>query len=478
MPESGDYFFCGVGGSGMTPLALIIQARGARVEGSDRALDQGRNTERFDFLRARGVLLHPQDGSGITRAGQILVTSAAVEETIPDVQAARRIGVAVITRARLLAQMFNSAGLGVGVAGTSGKSTTVGMIGWILHRAGKSPTIMNGADMKNFMAAGSPIASARVGDGDMFVSEVDESDGSIAFFEPRVAAVNNISLDHKSLDELRSLFRGFIERAQTVVLNLDQAETAALAADLKPGRAVTYSLRGTQADLLASSPVPSPTGVAFQVKARESGEAVAVALQVPGLHNVANALAALSVATACGVGLAEAAVHLGEFSGIRRRLEVVGTANNITVIDDFAHNPDKISATLETMHAFPGRLLLMFQPHGYGPIRLMRDALVDCFANGLHDDDVLVMPEPVYFGGTVDRSVGSRDIISDIERHGRKAFAFPDRAACGEALLRLARRGDRILVMGARDDSLSQFADELLRRLALTSGSIAVGDAG
>jgi UDP-N-acetylmuramate--alanine ligase len=337
---------------------------------------------------------------------------------------------------------------------------------------------MNGADMKNFMAAGSLIASARVGDGDIFVSEVDESDGSIAFFEPRIAVVNNISLDHKSLDELRTLFRGFIEKAQTVVLNLDNAETAALAAGLKPGQAVTYSLRGAQADLLASSPVPSPTGVAFQVKARESGEAVAVALQVPGLHNVANALAALSVATACGVGLAEAAVHLGEFSGIRRRLEVVGTANNITVIDDFAHNPDKISATLETMHAFPGRLLLMFQPHGYGPIRLMRDALVDCFANGLHDDDVLVMPEPVYFGGTVDRSVGSRDIISDIERHGRKAFAFPDRAACGEALLRLARRGDRILVMGARDDSQSQFADELLRRLALTSGSIAVGDAG
>src|SRR5207302_7222201 len=136
-------------------------------------------------------------------------------------------------------------------------------------------------------------------------------------------------------------------------------------------------------------------------------------------------------------------------------------ANDITVIDDFAHNPDKISA-------FLGRLLLMFQPHGYGPIRLMRDALVDCFANGLHDEDVLVMPEPVYFGGTVDRSVGSRDIISDIERHGRRAFAFPDRGACGEALLRLARRGDRIVVMGARDDSLSQFAHELLRRLAST----------
>src|SRR3979490_1088904 len=163
--ELGDYFFCGIGGSGMTPLALIIQARGGRVEGSDRSPDRGRNTERFDFLRAREILLHPQDGSGIRRAGQILVTSTAVEETVPDVQAARRMGAAVTTRARLLAQLFNSAGLGVGVAGTSGKSTTVGMIGWILHRAGRSPTIMNGADMKNFIDAGSPFASARAGDG-------------------------------------------------------------------------------------------------------------------------------------------------------------------------------------------------------------------------------------------------------------------------------------------------------------------------
>jgi UDP-N-acetylmuramate--alanine ligase len=290
-----------------------------------------------------------------------------------------------------------------------------------------------------------------------------------------MAVVNNISLDHKSLDELRALFSGFIAKAQTVVLNLDNAETAALAANMKPddaksGQAVTYSLRNERADLLAFAPVQLPTGVAFQVKARDTGETFAVELKVPGLHNVANALAALSVAKACGVPLAEAAVHLGSFSGIRRRLEVVGTANEITVIDDFAHNPDKISATLETMHAFPGRLLLMFQPHGYGPIRLMRNALVDCFASGLRDEDVLVMPEPVYFGGTVDRSVGSGAIVSDIERRGRVAFAFPDRRACGDALVRLARRGDRIVVMGARDDSLSQFAHELVRRLAVKGG--------
>ena len=412
------------------------------------------------------MALHPQDGSGVRRSSQILVTSAAIEETIPDVQAARRIGATVTTRARLLAELFNDAAMGIGVAGTSGKSTTVGMIGWILHRAGQSPTIMNGADMKNFAAADSPFASARVGEGAAFVCEVDESDGSIAFFEPRIAVVNNISLDHKSLQELRSLFRGFAAKAKTVVLNLDNTETAALAGDVKPSQAVTYSLGGAPADLVASQPDLSPTGVAFRVDARATGEAVAVVLKVPGLHNVANALAALGAAQACGVPLAEAAAHLAGFSGIRRRLEVVGSANGITVIDDFAHNPDKIAATLKTLHAFPGRLLLMFQPHGYGPLRMMRDGFVESFAAGMHDEDMLVMPEPVYFGGTVDRSVTSGDIIAGIAERGRKALAIAERSACSDSLVTLANPGDRIVVMGARDDSLSQFAREILQRLA------------
>jgi UDP-N-acetylmuramate--alanine ligase len=319
--------------------------------------------------------------------------------------------------------------------------------------------------MKNFIDPGSPFASARVGDGNIFVSEVDESDGSIALFEPRVAVVNNISLDHKSLDELRTLFGGFTANAQTAILNLDNVETAALAADLKPGQAVTYSLLAAPADLLASAPIAAPTGITFQVKARDTSETTTVQLKVPGLHNVSNALAALCVSRVYGVALAEAASHLGEFSGIRRRLDVVGTANEITVIDDFAHNPDKIAATLQTLHAFPGRLLVMFQPHGYTPIRLMRTVLVDCFVRGLNDEDILVMPEPVYFGGTVDRSVGSRELVCEIERHGRHAFAFPDRASCGDALVRLAHRCDRIVIMGARDDSLSHFAHEVLRRI-------------
>jgi len=463
------YFFCGVGGSGMTPLALIVQARGGVVEGSDRALDQGRNTARFDFLRRRGVRLHPQDGRGVNRPGQILVISGAVEESIPDVQAARRLGLAIVTRAELLAELFNAAAVRVGVAGTSGKSTTTGMIGWILDRAGKDPTVMNGAEMKNYIAADAPFASARIGAGPAFVSEVDESDGSIALFQPTVAVVNNVSLDHKSMDELRVLFGDFTAKARIAVLNLDNAETRALAERGAAERTITYSLSDAAADLLAGTPALRPDGVGFAVTARATGETVSVNLQAPGLHNVSNALAALGAAKACGVGLAEAATALDAFQGIRRRFEVVGAAGGVTVIDDFAHNPDKIAATLDTLHAFPGRLLLMFQPHGYGPLRQMKDAFVDTFAERLAADDVLLMPEPVYFGGTTERSVTSRDITEALEGRGRNATALADREACGARLVELARPGDRIVVMGARDDTLSQFAAELLSRLQATS---------
>jgi UDP-N-acetylmuramate--alanine ligase len=459
------YFFCGVGGSGMTPLALIVQARGARVAGSDRALDQGRNPARFDFLRESGVALHPQDGSGLTDPGQTLVVSAAVEETIPDVQAARRVGAPILTRAELLAQLFNAAPVRVGVAGTSGKSTTTAMIGWILASAGLDPTIMNGAEMKNFFGPAAPFASARVGAGAAFVSEVDESDGSIALYRPSIAVVNNIALDHKSMDELRTLFGDFAAKADIAVLNLDNAETAALAASLDPARVVTFSLGDPGADLLAGAPSLSPAGVAFSVTARRTGERAEVRLRVPGRHNMANALAAIATAGALGVSLDQAAAALAGFTGVRRRLDVVGEAGGVTVIDDFAHNPDKITATLETLHAFPGRLLVMFQPHGYGPLRLMREAFVECFADQLGPNDVLLMPEPVYFGGTADRSVGSRDIAEAVAARGRNASALTDRAACGERLLVLARSGDRIVIMGARDDSLSAFAAELLARL-------------
>jgi UDP-N-acetylmuramate--alanine ligase len=457
------YFFCGIGGSGMLPLALILRARGVTVAGSDRALDQGRTAAKFDFLRAQGIPLFPQDGSGITGPEQVVVTSAAVETQVPDVRRALGVRAALVTRAALLAELFNAAPQSIGIAGTSGKSTTTAMIAWILDRAGRDPTVVNGAVMKNFVTPDLPFASARVGESGIFVSEVDESDGSIAQYTPQIAVLNNIALDHKSLDELRSLFRDFVMKSAVAVLNLDNEETAALAMLRPRAKVISYSLERPVARLLAGDIAPAPDGIAFAVRA--GGAAIGIRLRVPGRHNVSNALAALGAALAQGVPLETAAQALGEFAGVRRRLERLGTAGGIAVIDDFAHNPDKIAATLATLHDFPGRLLLLFQPHGYGPLKLMKDAFIDAFARHMHENDVLVMPEPVYFGGTVDRSVSSRAIVQGVEARGRSAYALSDRVACGDMLVSLARPGDRIIVMGARDDTLSQFAAELLGRL-------------
>ena len=459
-----DYFFCGIGGSGMLPLALIVQARGGRLEGSDRSRDQGRTPEKFAWLEAHGVTLHPQDGSGVTRAGQIVVATGAIEDTVPDIGAAKRAGARIVTRPELLSQLFNAAPASIGVAGTSGKSTITGMIAWILHQAGREPTVMNGAVMKNFVDADHPFASARIGGPDLFVSEVDESDGSIARYDPTVAVVSNISLDHKSMEELRDLFGGFTGRAEKAVLNLDNVETQGLAQTLPAERVITFALGEESATLNAHDLAPLPAGMRFTLTER-GGDRHAVVLNVPGAHNVANALAALGAVRAIGVPLDQAVAALEGFAGIRRRMEVVGTANGVTVIDDFAHNPDKIAATLKTLHAFEGRLLILFQPHGFGPLKLMKQEFIDGFAGLMRPDDVLLMPEPVYYGGTTDRSVGSEDIAAGIRAAGRTAEALATREACGDRLVQLARAGDRIIVMGARDDTLSDFAAGLVRRL-------------
>jgi UDP-N-acetylmuramate--alanine ligase len=201
------------------------------------------------------------------------------------------------------------------------------------------------------------------------------------------------------------------------------------------------------------------------VTEKESGEKARVCLQTPGRHNLSNGLAAIAAACACGLGLREATMALMNFVGIRRRLEVVGTTKDITVIDDFGHNPDKIAATLATLHQFPGRLLVMWQPHGYGPIRQMKDELIEMFARDLAVKDVLLMPEPAYFGGTVDRSMGSNVIAEGVTARGKTALALPDRPACGDELVDLAQPGDLIVIMGARDDTLSEFAADVLRRV-------------
>jgi UDP-N-acetylmuramate--alanine ligase len=463
MSKDKSYFFCGIGGSGMLPLATILAEQGAQVAGSDRALDQGRLAAKFESLQAKGMQLFAQDGSGLISSEQILVASAAVESTVPDVKRANELGCARMTRAELLAQLFNASASSVAVGGTSGKSTVTGMIGWIASEVGRDPTIMNGAVMKNFVGDDAPFASSRVGAGGLFVSEVDESDGSIALFRPEVAVLNNISLDHKSLEELRQLFGDFAKVAQHAVYNADDNETRLLMAGLALPGAISF---GTEegADFRATHIVEAPHSIRFNLVAR--GQSWQVGLQVPGTHNVMNALAALAAANALGIALSEAVPAVEGFTGLARRFDIVGSANDITVIDDFGHNPDKIAATLKTMRAFPGRIIAFFQPHGYGPLKVMGKELAQTFAEILKPEDRVILCDPVYFGGTTDRSIGSESVIADIIEAGGLAEHIPTREECGSAIAAMARPGDRIVVMGARDDTLRVFAADILARLA------------
>jgi UDP-N-acetylmuramate--alanine ligase len=456
-------FFSGIGGSGMLPLASIVRASGAKVAGSDRSLDAGRTPHKFDYLRSLGIQLFPQDGSGL-QPGMTLVTSAAVEETVPDVVRAKELGLHHLRRPEFLAKLLNSAQRSVAVGGTSGKSTVTGMIGWILHACHRQPTVMNGAVMKNFVTPSAPFASALVGDPELFVSEVDESDGSIALYRPEIAVLTNISLDHKEMDELRQLFAHFLNASRKAVLNLDDPEVRALSSTVPEDKVIGYGFDAPGADFMGKDLQLKPNGLSFAVQAE--GERHHVELAVPGRHNASNALAAIAAARALGVPVQDAAGALARFEGLRRRLETVGEAGGVTVIDDFAHNPDKIAASLATLRAHPGRLLIMFQPHGFGPLAKMGEELAEAFTNGMAPGDRLYLPDPVYQGGTVERKRGSDWLAEQV---GTSAEHIPDRARIADALVAEARPGDRILIMGARDDTLIDFARELVEHLSQRS---------
>ncbi|MEP3051537.1 MAG: Mur ligase family protein [Erythrobacter sp.] len=461
-----SFFFCGIGGSGMLPLAQILAGLGYEVAGSDRSHDQGRTPEKFAWLAQNGFDLFPQDGSGLTSADQVLVASAAVEDTVPDAARAKELGCERMSRAEVLAQLFNQAGYSIAIGGTSGKSTVTGMIGTILAANGSDPTIMNGAVMKNFVNADNPFASARVGRPEVFVSEVDESDGSIALYRPTIGVLLNVSLDHKSMDELRELFGDFLKTSGCGAVNFDNDEARQLAGD--SSQVISFGVENRTADIIVEpgSITQSPFGIAATVHDNRTRESCSLNLPMPGLHNLSNALAAIAAASAAGIAIESSVQALQDFAGLARRFDVIGTtATGIAVIDDFGHNPEKCAATLRTLKATPGRIIAFFQPHGYGPLRQMGDELAQTFAQELAPEDRIIMCDPVYFGGTVDRSEGTERIIKLIKDAGGSAEHVPAREECSSRMLDLAQPNDRIVIMGARDDTLTSFAKELFQSL-------------
>lgn len=451
----------------MAPLAAIMAARGHIICGSDRGYDQGQSPDKFKKLQDAGIKLFPQDGSGITPDIDALIVSSAIEDTIPDVNAAKQQHVQIKKRAELLAELFNGYERGISIAGTSGKSTVTGMVAVMLSELGLDPTVMNGGVIRNFEKhpqVGQILPSMRSGASDIFVTETDESDGSIELYEPAIAALNNVALDHKPILELTALFGDFIARArQAVVLNFDDAVLRQLAGEAQVP-VYSYALNNPDAQLRARDIKYLQAGVHFKVECDGQNHIQShnVHLHVPGGHNVANALAALSIARALDIDLDKAISALEKFTGIARRLSVIGERVGIMVIDDFAHNPDKIAASLKTLKEFDGRLLVMFQPHGFGPLKLMGREIVESFARYLTKGDQLLMPEVYYAGGTAERSVTAEHVIAWAKEEGINAHCFDERADIIPYLKKHAKKGDRIVVMGARDDTLTDFAHEIL----------------
>nr|WP_275976075.1 L,D-transpeptidase family protein [Geothrix oryzisoli] len=451
----GRLHFAGVAGSGMSALAQFAAMKGGRASGSDRSFDRSQRLEARAQLEALGLAIHAQDGSGLTGDCAALVVSTAVEDEVPDVAAARRLGVPVLHRSELLAHLVARYRT-VAVTGTSGKSTTVAMVFEILRGAGLNPSVITGGELVALQREGR-WGNAWAGASDLLVIEADESDGSVVRYRPAVGVILNLQKDHKEMDTVAELFRAFRTQVREAAVVGEAENLRAFAAG-----ATVFGF-GEEAALRAEGLSLGAASSAFRV----GGEAFVI--PVPGRHNVENALAAMAACAALGVPLAAMAGPLAGFQGVARRFQVLGERRGVTVVDDFGHNPAKVTASIRAAHlrvaAAGGRVLAVFQPHGFGPLKFLRAEFVAAFAAELAPLDRLWFLDVFYAGGTASRDISSAEVIAEIAARGVAAEPAPSRAWLAERLAAEARAGDLVLVMGARDPSLSEFAKAILEAL-------------
>lgn len=451
--------FTGIGGSGMSALAQAVRAQGISVSGSDRSFDNNpADTQKTltDILKQQGITIYPQDGSGVRQGLSALVVSTAIEETNPDVIRAKETGLKIITRAQLLSYIFNTK-TGVAVGGTSGKSTVAAMIAFILHYHKLDPLYIGGGIIKNFGSDRQQLSNVLCGKSDVMCVETDESDGSIVLYRPKISVITNITRDHKEVPELLALFAQFICNTQeAVVVNNDCPLARTL--DTAGKKRVTYGI-DRDADFRAVLVSLRQDGARFSVGTTD------FTLRLIGMHNVSNALAAIAVCTLLQIPLRQVSDALAHFHGIKRRLELIGTARGIPVYDDFSHNGAKIAAALTSLKAHAQRVIAVFQPHGYAPTRLMKDDFIEAFSSALSPGDLLFIPDIYDAGGTANRSISSRDLVEGIKARGIDASYVPARDEIKARIIKTARSGDAVVVMGARDATLSQFCEEILKAL-------------
>ncbi|MGR3178737.1 MAG: UDP-N-acetylmuramate--L-alanine ligase [Candidatus Anammoxibacter sp.] len=455
-----NYYFTGIGGIGMSSLAQILSAQGHNISGSDRNYDRDQNLTLFDQLMIQGIRLLPQDGSGINSSLTNVIVSSAIEDDNPEIKKAKESNIPIMKRADLLANIFNNK-FGIAIGGSNGKTSVTAMTGWILDYAGLDPTIMNGGYIKNFVTNTNP-GNARAGQSDIMVIEADESDGSIVGYKPKISVLTSISKDHKTIEELFELFDVFANNTNDkLVANADCPNVSKLVSGKK--NIVTYGIK-QKADIVAVDVI------AKDIKFHSWGSTFKVDNDIFHLHllgqfNISNALAAISVTRNLDVPVKKIIEALNDFKGVGCRMDIVGTHENIKVINDYAHNPEKIMAAIDALRFDNKRLVVIYQPHGYGPTRFLKNELIMALKTKLLESDVLIMPEIYYAGGTAKKDISSKDIVDELKNGRINASYFTDRSEIIGYLETIVEEDDTILVLGARDNTLADFCREILEML-------------
>jgi UDP-N-acetylmuramate--alanine ligase len=448
--QTQDYFFIGIAGTGMSALAQYLKGIGKKVSGSDRFFKAGEYNETRDKLEAAGIQCFEQNGTGITQETQCVIISSAIEETVPEMQKARQHQIPVLKRSELLAEIVLSKKT-IAIGGTSGKSTTSAMIFDILKYAGLKPSIISGAGLVSIIKEGK-IGNADVGNGDWLVIEADESDGSIIQYHAAIGLLLNVDKDHKELDVLMDVFAQFRNNSEHFIVNRSHPLAATLSTDIKND----FSAESIQdIGFLATDFTQDGLHINFRINN------VPFTLQTVGRHNMENALAAAATVFQIGIPLEVSAAALGKYEGIYRRHQVLGQKNGIWLIDDYAHNPVKCARSIEACQPLAEKVIAWLQPHGYAPTKFLRKDFVMELSAALRPQDEIWMSEIFYAGGTTVKDISAADLVDDLRTLGKNAFFVEDRNNLVKSMRSHFSHDCVLLLMGARDPSLEDFASQI-----------------
>jgi UDP-N-acetylmuramate--alanine ligase len=452
--------FVGIGGIGMSGIAEILLDQGFTITGSDKAASD--NTERLQALGAKVFIGH--EAKNLEADVDVLVYSSAVAPDNPEIAEAQRRKIPVIRRAEMLAEVMRLK-YGIGIAGTHGKTTTTSMISLVLMEGGVDPTVIVGGRLRGL--AGS---NARLGKGDFIVVEADEFDRSFLSITPTIAVLTTLETDHldcyRDLEDIKSAFIQFASKVPFygfVVLCLDEPALQEIMPKIKK-KIITYGLNG-QADLQAVDIRHKESTTAFVV-VKDGQELGEIVLQIPGKHNVQNALAAIAVGLELQVPFGKVKAGIEKFTGVFRRWEVKADIGGIMVVDDYAHHPTEIAATLAGVKAgWRRRVVCVFQPHLYSRTR---DFYED-FGRSFFNADVLVLTDVYPAREEPIQGITGELIANTAKEYGHKHVHYvPDKKQIPEFLMQLKRRGDIIITMGAGD--IWKFGEEFINKLKKTGG--------